>query len=132
METNDEIKELKKQIEKIEQEKELSELKEKIKGLEHKKEERIFATNQPVESSLSYRPIEQNLQSGFKELGDQIGSMPHVMIPTPKDNKIGPGKEIFNKKEGNILNKLKKLGLIISILIVAGYVVYRVLKGWIF
>lgn len=122
----DELSELKKKIEELEKKKELQELNERLAKLEG---------NNPIEqSSLSYKSLEKNLQSGFSELGSQIGSIPHLMIPTPGDKKLSdkPNDSLFNEKEQKLMKKGKKWILIIGVLIIVGYASFRVLKGWLF
>jgi hypothetical protein len=144
-----EIEELRKEIEKIERENELSKLKERLAKLEeiphkisHKREnnDRIRI----IVGGVPYKPIEQNLQGGMRDLGNQMEGIPHIIIGK-KDKKklefqpsqqlppqlpLNQPNNIFNPKEQKILDRLKKWGLIIAILAITGYAAYRLLKGW--
>lgn len=94
---------------------------------------------------LKYRPIVDS----FQELGKDLRkNVPHVVIGQkklqspqqpriipPKRPLINPNykpippKDLFNDKEQQVINKIKKWGLAISITAVVCYALYRILFG---
>jgi len=89
---------------------------------------------------IKYRGIEENLEEGMKGLGSQIKGIPHIILgnKTPgspgsisqevsvEPVRVAPG-DLFNPKEQNIINKIKKWGLVVVVCIIVGYAGYKIL-----
>lgn len=89
--------------------------------------------------TINYKPLGENLEDGMKNLGNQIRSVPHIIIggnkplPQQKSEPISPinnsnnnTDDIFSPKEQKIINSIKKWGLVLAVLIFCGYAVYRI------
>lgn len=75
---------------------------------------------------MQYKEIGQNLEEGMKGLGNQIRSMPHLVIGKENTNPAEPKKPIFNEKESKVVDNIKKWGLILIVLIIIVYSIYRI------
>jgi hypothetical protein len=98
-------------------------------------EENLFTEKieKKVESE-SYK----SLGSSFEEIGkDFQSSIPHIIIPTKGDKKQEqssnepnePKRNLFNDKETKWIDNTQKWFLIIVVILVIGYGIYRVFKG---
>ena len=79
---------------------------------------------------MEYKPLEQNLEQGLSQLGNQVKSIPHIVIGKQDSISLMNNKEqnnIFNEKEQAFINKLKKWGIIIAVGVIVIYVIYRIL-----
>ena len=71
-------------------------------------------------------PKYPTIGKSFENIGkDFKSSVPSIKVPTPSDNPNR--KPMFTPKQQDFLDKLKKWGLIIAVLVVINYAVYRIL-----
>lgn len=87
----------------------------------------------------NYKPLEKNLEEGMSQLGKQIRSLPHITLGDNPPKPSGQPQEVkclpvtsvqeglFNAKENYRINQVKKWGLVIAVLLVVGYCIYRIL-----
>ena len=59
----------------------------------------------------------------FRNLGNQINSLPHIKIGVDENRQDRP---LFNPKEQDVLDKVKKYALIIVVAVIVCYAVYRI------
>jgi len=78
------------------------------------------------------KSIESNISEGMKEIGDNLSSLPHLIIGKKKEEFKEPLESLFNKKETNWINSIQKWGLIFAVGFIILFCIYRILNGWIF
>jgi len=71
---------------------------------------------------INYKPLGENLQEGMKDLNSGIRGIPHIIIGKDKEK-----KPLFNEKEALWIEKIKKWGLVLIVLIIVGYALFRII-----
>jgi hypothetical protein len=133
MDEDKELEELKNKLKEIEKKKEIAGLRKRLVKLEGEPKSQFLPkdSSRLIGTPLSYKPLEQNLNEGLSGLKNSIDGIPHIIIGK-KEGQQFQQPSIFNEKEQKVMNKFKKWMIIIGVLVVVGYGLYRILSGWIF
>ena len=84
------------------------------------------------------RNLEERKNKSSLSIGNITSAIPHVYIGSsgiqvgnkPKTNTLPiPIHNVFDEKEQKVINRLKKWGLILAVVVVVGYAAYRIVSG---
>jgi hypothetical protein len=91
-----------------------------------KEKENISLKPKGLESrQINYKSLGENLQEGMKDLNKGINSIPHLVIG--KKDETTSQKPLFSGKEALWIEKIKKWGLVLIVLIIVGYALFRII-----
>jgi len=138
MDEDKQIAELQKQLQEIEKKQKIIKLRKELEKLQQGKTPRQNQDNSPSFTNIfgggiPYKPIVENLQEGLSEFRGSMEGMPHLIIgKKDSDKPNNQQSNVFNEKEQKTIQNIKKWVLVAGVLIVVGYGLYRILKGWLF
>ncbi len=68
-----------------------------------------------------------SINKSMQDIGNQVrGSIPSIKVGTPDKSPFNPNT---NQKKDDWVEKLRSLGIILAVILVVGYAVYRLFFG---
>jgi len=91
---------------------------------EYQERNRLEKKINELKKVIENKQIEKTPQEASTQ---QKSGIPHIIIGKPKEITISNQDNLFNPKQQDLINKLKKWGLILAVMGIAVYAIYRVL-----